>query len=49
METPVDSSAKVICEWCLSSVLFPTGKFILVSLKQYVTGCGYSFHLLYGS
>lgn len=37
MENAVDSSAEVVCQWCLSSVPFLTGKFFLISLKEYVT------------
>lgn len=44
VETPVDTGAGVVCEHCLSSVLFQTGKFFLVSLRQCVATCGYSFH-----
>lgn len=38
VETPVDTGVSVVCQ-----VFFQTGKFFLVSLKQYVTSCGYSF------
>ena len=49
VETPVDSGAEVVCECCLSSVLFRRGKLFFVLLKQYVTSYGYSFHCCYVS